>query len=127
MMKNKRGGILSIVALAGAAGLLALYSSSASPAGTNFLELDSVDTAFARYLAQHGKSYATKEEYELRKEVFAKNLQYVSEHNSQNGVTYTVGLNKFSDLTREEFEGMFLGDSGLPDPVSPPADPTLLT
>jgi hypothetical protein len=76
----KQRGILSIVAIAGVAGLVALYTSSGSvSSGANFLELDSVDSAFARYLAEHGKSYATKEEYERRREVFAQNLRYVSE------------------------------------------------
>lgn len=76
-----------------------------------------MDSAFARYLAEHSKSYATKEEYEKRREVFAQNLRFVSDQNSQNGVTYRVGLNKFSDLTKEEFESMYLGDIGLPDDI----------
>ena len=116
----KHRGILSIVAIAGVAGLVALYSRSAVvSSGSNFLELDSVDSTFARYLADHGKSYATKEEYEKRKEVFSQNLRYVSEQNSQNGASFRVGLNKFSDLTKEEFESKYLGDSGAPEEVEP--------
>ena len=69
-------------------------------------------------MAEHGKSYATKEEYERRKEVFAKTLRFVSEKNSQNGASYRVGLNKFSDLTQEEFEAMLLGDNGAPEDYS---------
>jgi C1A family cysteine protease len=44
-------GILSVVAIAGVAGLLALYSRTGPVSGSSFLELDSVDSAFARYLA----------------------------------------------------------------------------
>ena len=76
-----------------------------------------MDSAFARYLAEHSKSYATKEEYEKRRELFAQNLRFVTEHNSQNSATYRVGLNKFSDLTKEEFESMYLGDIGVPDDI----------
>jgi hypothetical protein len=44
--------------------------------------IDPVDSVFARYLAKHGKSYATKEEYERRKEIFARQLKVVTSHNS---------------------------------------------
>jgi C1A family cysteine protease len=76
-----------------------------------------VDSAFARYLAQHSKSYATKEKYEKRREVFAQSLRLVSDHNSQNSASFSVGLNKFSDMTKEEFESTYLGDIGVPDDI----------
>jgi cathepsin H len=44
--------------------------------------IDPIDSVFARYLAQHGKSYSTKEEYERRKEIFARQLKTVTNHNS---------------------------------------------
>ncbi len=74
--------------------------------------IDPIDSVFARYLAKHGKSYSTKEEYERRKEIFSRQLKSVTDHNSKNGVTYNLGMNMFSDLTTEEFTSMFLGDNG---------------
>ena len=79
--------------------------------------VDPLDASFAQYMARYGKSYTTKEEYEKRREIFAQQAQEIAELNARNGASYTVGLNKFSDLTREEFESRYLGDSGLPDPI----------
>lgn len=82
--------------------------------------VDPIDSVFARYLAKHGKSYSSKEEYERRKEIFARQLKIVTDHNSQNGATYHLGMNMFSDLTTEEFTKMFLGDNGAEEAY--PAD-----
>jgi hypothetical protein len=37
--------------------------------------------------------------------------------NSRNGATFSVTLNKFSDMSNEEFEKLYLGDSGAPEDV----------
>lgn len=39
-------------------------------------------------------------------------------HNSQNGVSYHLGMNQFSDLTSEEFAQMHLGDNGAEEVYS---------
>lgn len=62
-----------------------------------------IDAEFSKYLARFGKNYATIEEYEFRKDLFEKQLAFISEQNSRNDTTYTVGLNKFSDMTDAEF------------------------
>ena len=36
----------------------------------------------------------------------------MTEHNSRNDVSWTASINKFSDLTDEEFSKNFLGDKG---------------
>jgi len=106
-----RNGI--ILSIAGCAAIYALLQTSSPSAGSNFLQqIDPIDSVFARYLAQHGKSYSTKEEYERRKAIFAAQLKKVTDHNSRNGPTYHLGMNMFSDLTQEEFSKMFLGDNG---------------
>lgn len=103
---------LSLSAVAGCAALFALFQTPTNNGG-NFLQvIDPMDSVFARYLAKHGKSYSTKEEYERRKEIFARQLKTVTDHNSQNGASYLLGMNMFSDLTTEEFASMYLGDNG---------------
>jgi len=43
------------------------------------------DSSFNRYLAKHGKSYATKAEYLMRKDIHDKALEEVTEHNQKEG------------------------------------------
>lgn len=58
------------------------------------------------YLVKHGKSYGTREEYEFRLGQFKESLGKIHEHNSRNDVTYRLGLNKFSDMTHDEYRRM---------------------
>jgi C1A family cysteine protease len=68
----------------------------------NFLETS--DAAFSRYITKHGKLYANKDEYMLRKSIFEKALDEMNAHNSQNGVTWIKALNQFSDMSPEEIK-----------------------
>jgi hypothetical protein len=58
---------------------------------------------FMHYLVTHGKSYGTREEYEFRFGQFRESLGKIHEHNSRNDATYRLGLNKFSDMTHDEY------------------------
>ncbi|TJX11877.1 hypothetical protein E9840_12735, partial [Tissierella creatinini] len=40
--------------------------------------------------------------------MFKENLRFIDEHNSENR-TYKVGLNRFADLTNEEYRSTYLG------------------
>ena len=74
-----------------------------------------IDYEFAKFIAQYGKSYETKEEYLARRGIFEEQFIMVQNQNSQNGATYKVGINKFSDLSDAEFAAHYLGDSGAPE------------
>lgn len=56
------------------------------------------------YVVQHGKSYATKEEYEFRSDLFKKTLAKLAEHPENS--TSTVGVNFMADWTEAEFKSM---------------------
>lgn len=71
-----------------------------------YTEISPEEHLFTQYLSKFGKSYGTKEEYEFRLEQFRKSLEKVREHNSRNDVTYSLGINKFSDMTHEEYKRM---------------------
>jgi hypothetical protein len=111
-----RGIALAVVGVVAATMLLMTVPTS----GTNFLE--SSDSAFNRYIAKHGKSYATKEEYAFRKALFDKSMDEVTAHNSQNGPTWNKAINRFSDMTSQEIK-RYLGAGHLgeiPTEVLPP-------
>lgn len=57
---------------------------------------------FEQWKVTHGKTYATPSEHTYRLKVFAQNYLRIYAQ-SLVAVNYTVGLNMFSDLTKEEF------------------------
>nr|ABQ10202.1 cysteine protease Cp4 [Actinidia deliciosa] len=63
---------------------------------------------YEKWLTTHGKAYNAIGEKERRFEIFKDNLRFVDEHNAVAG-SYRVGLNRFADLTNEEYRSMFLG------------------
>lgn len=66
---------------------------------------------YQKFLAEHGKSYPTEEEYNLRFGMFTKNLQFIEAHDPE-VEGHTVGLNEMSDWTDEEF-GVVSGRSNV--------------
>jgi len=61
----------------------------------------STSSKYMQYVLEHNKSYITIEEFEARKAIFAENDILVESHNETNS-TFTLGHNKFSDMTEEE-------------------------
>ena len=61
------------------------------------------DYKFMEYVSSYGKMYGTKAEYDFRSAIFKQNLAHIEEWNSQ-GHTHTLGLNKFSDWTKDELK-----------------------
>lgn len=66
---------------------------------------------FKNFMQEHGKSYPTREEYLHRLGVFANNLIRAAEHQAMDP-TAVHGITQFSDLSAEEFEGMYMGVKG---------------
>ncbi|OAY76262.1 Cysteine proteinase RD21a [Ananas comosus] len=68
---------------------------------------------FERWRAKHGKVYAYPAEKARRFENFLNNLEYVRRRNTgRDGLGHVVGLNKFADLSNEEFGARYV--SGMP-------------
>ncbi|KAK8931006.1 Cysteine proteinase 2 [Platanthera zijinensis] len=63
---------------------------------------------FARFAMRYGKSYESVEEIRRRFGIFRENLRLIRSTN-RNGLPYTLGINKFADLTWEEFRATKLG------------------
>jgi hypothetical protein len=62
------------------------------------------DYEFFRFISKYGKAYSTQTELTERQQIFKRNLEYIQNKNAQKGVTYQLGVNKFADLTNEEFK-----------------------
>lgn len=61
---------------------------------------------------QHGKKYASPSEEEYRMEIFMETRNNIAKHNeafARGEVTYKMGLNKFADMTKEEFANTMTG------------------
>lgn len=70
---------------------------------------DEVMAVYEAWLTKHGKAYNAIGEKEKRFEIFKDNLRFIDEHNNAESRTYKVGLNRFADLTNEEYRSTYLG------------------
>ncbi|KAL0784885.1 thiol protease aleurain-like [Brassica napus] len=85
--------------------------------------------SFARFTNKYGKKYQNKEEIKHRFSVFQKNLDLIGSTNKK-GLPFKLGVNKFADLTNQEFLrnkfdcsrfGIFKGRHNLTDTTTTPS------
>ncbi|KAL5714024.1 putative cysteine protease rd21b [Ranunculus cassubicifolius] len=68
-----------------------------------------LQTLYESWLVEHRKNYNALGEKEKRFEIFKDNLNFIDEHNNGGDDSFKLGLNKFADLTNEEYRKMYLG------------------
>ncbi|XP_031257871.1 senescence-specific cysteine protease SAG12-like [Pistacia vera] len=61
------------------------------------------------WMAQHGRVYKDAQEKERRYNIFKNNLEYIENFNNDVDRGYKLAINKFADLTNEEFRGLYTG------------------
>jgi C1A family cysteine protease len=94
---------LAVVGIAAVAAVLALTQKGATT--TLFGNtLTAEDFEFIKFVASHGKSYATKEEFEFRAALFKETLAKIQAENLKAENTFTVGVNKFADWSKAEYK-----------------------
>merc|ERR1712166_962344 len=64
-----------------------------------------VESAFLGYITEHGKPYASVEEYGFRLSQFARNHATIIEHNATES-SFKLGHNKMSDWTEAEYKAI---------------------
>ncbi|CAG9317248.1 unnamed protein product [Blepharisma stoltei] len=96
---------VSVIGLVGIIAVIAVYSASSTP---NLLlkQYELEESEFQDFLNTYGKDYQG-EEYLKRLQIFRDNLSFIRVNNLQNH-DWVLGVNKFADLTFDEFQQLYL-------------------
>jgi len=77
-----------------------------------------VHEQFLSFIQTHGKKYNTDEDFFARFQIFKDNVKLIAEKNAKYAPLTTYAVNKFADLTKQEFKELFLMNN------LPPYQPT---
>ncbi len=107
---------IAVLAALGVIGTVG-YLASSPVAGNNFAvtPMGEEEQEFLRFIAKHRRSYATREEYNVRLGHFAREYNNIKAQNMRGGATFEV--NHMSDYSPEEYNHM-LGFVGRDRPHS---------
>ncbi|KAJ3699277.1 hypothetical protein LUZ61_002982 [Rhynchospora tenuis] len=86
-----------------------------APIFTVVADDDPLLPVFEKWMNDTGKVYGCITEKQHRFEVFKDNFKFIESVKNQSGLTYTVALNDFADLTNKEFLEKF-AQSRIPKP-----------
>ena len=73
--------------------------------------------SFADWKITFERKYADAEDEAFRARAFADNVKRIQHHNAHGSKSYRLGVNKFSDLTPEEFRTQYLQTSVMAAPA----------
>jgi hypothetical protein len=99
----KKGFTLAVVGVAATVAVIALSEQPKFTSLFSTIEVSQDNVEFANFLARYGKSYGTKEEFQFRYEQYLKNIAVIRNENARNENTFSLGANKFTDYTRDEY------------------------
>ncbi|EGG25189.1 hypothetical protein DFA_03437 [Cavenderia fasciculata] len=88
--------------------LIAIMLAVVSAYNVRLSTADDYTTRFKTWMVEHNKMYHEEEEFYLRLSNFIRNIHSIEKMNRQYGRTATFGLNKFSDLSLDEFKKHYL-------------------
>ena len=69
----------------------------------------SMSARHEQWMAQHGREYKDAIEKELRFNIFRESVEFIESVNSAGDRKYKLDINKFADLTDEEFKAYHTG------------------
>ncbi|KAI4296990.1 hypothetical protein L6164_036903 [Bauhinia variegata] len=95
-----------------------IFCTSAFQAMSRTLNAATIAGTHEKWMEKHERTYADDAEKQKRFKIFKENLQYIESFNNAGNKSYKLGLNKFSDLTAQEFIASYTGlkISNLPKP-----------
>ncbi|PHT49352.1 hypothetical protein CQW23_09099 [Capsicum baccatum] len=79
----------------------------------NLQESSSMLEKHESWMARHGRTYKNDTEKAKRAKIFEENVKFIESFNNNGSKSYKLGINKFSDLTSEEFLRYYTTNHGL--------------
>ncbi|KAJ4788317.1 Cysteine protease [Rhynchospora pubera] len=70
---------------------------------------DLLNDEFERWIKESGKKYINEDEKLKRFAIFKSNYQFINSSNNNLEQTFKLGLNKYADLTNQEFRALLAG------------------
>nr|GMD06788.1 ervatamin-B-like [Ipomoea batatas] len=90
--------------------ILFLLGACAYEATSRTLEEKSLVQLHEKWMARHARSYKNDVEKNERFNIFKQNLKFINSFNKAGNRSYKLGLNKFSDMSPEEFKATMLNE-----------------
>ena len=92
------------LAVVGVAACVALYAiTQTAQFSSLYTDISGSEMEHIKFVAKFGKSYATKEEFAMRANIFKQNYARIVEENLNKDNTFTLEINEFADWTSDEF------------------------
>merc|ERR1712039_555265 len=101
--------LLALTVIGSVAVSTGLYSMATAEAAAPYPA--HIMNAWAQWKKTHTRLYASAAHEESRLHAFAGNYNYIQASNANPEHTFRLGLNKFSDMTTEEFMKVYLRDT----------------
>mgnify|MGYP005704254371 CR=1 FL=1 len=80
------------------------FAAAALLGAASAIEME-IENSYLAYVAEHGKSYGTEEEFKFRMNLYSQRVAFVREHNANvQGNEATVGINHMADWTDAEYK-----------------------
>merc|ERR1712121_425806 len=76
-----------------------------------------LDAEWEAFKAKNGKGFLSATHHDVRKSIFAANLERIEKHNAEHlegKHSYWLGVNQFADLTNDEFVDLHTGFAAVP-------------
>ncbi|KAJ0968032.1 hypothetical protein J5N97_024949 [Dioscorea zingiberensis] len=89
--------------------LLVLGVSASGVASRTIISKVPMSVRHELWMAQFGRVYKDATEKELRFKIFKDNVEYIESVNNEGNRKYKLGINHFTDLTKEEFKATHTG------------------